>query len=150
MDAVNRKILALLQEDGRLTITELAERVGLSISPCHRRVRELERSGAIRGYRAVVDAEAIGLGFEAIVFITMRQEDRETLMGFEEGLAAIPQVVQAERLFGDPDYLLRVVTADLAAYQRLQDERLSVLPGVLRMTSTLVMKRIVHSRPLPA
>jgi DNA-binding Lrp family transcriptional regulator len=150
MDAVNRKILALLQEDGRLTVTELAERVGLSISPCHRRVRELERSGAIRGYRAVVDAEAIGLGFEAIVFITMRQEDRETLMGFEEGLAAIPQVVQAERLFGDPDYLLRVVTADLAAYQRLQDERLSVLPGVLRMTSTLVMKRIVHSRPLPA
>jgi DNA-binding Lrp family transcriptional regulator len=149
MDAVNRKILALLQEDGRLTVTELAERVGLSISPCHRRVRELERSGAIRGYRAVVDAEAIGLAFEAIVFITMRQEDRETLLGFEEGLAAIPQVVQAERLFGDPDYLLRVVTADLAAYQRLQDERLSVLPGVLRMTSTLVMKRIVHSRPLP-
>ena len=150
MDAVNRKILALLQEDGRLTVTELAERVGLSISPCHRRVRELERSGAIRGYRAVVDAEAIGLGFEAIVFITMRQEDRETLLGFEAGLAAIPQVVQAERLFGDPDYLLRVVTADLAAYQRLQDEKLSVLPGVLRMTSTLVMKRIVHSRPLPA
>ena len=78
MDAVNRKILALLQEDGRLTVTELADKVGLSISPCHRRVRELERSGAIRGYRAVVDPEAVGLGFEAIVFITMRQEDRET------------------------------------------------------------------------
>ena len=90
MDAVNRKILALLQEDGRLTVTELAERVGLSISPCHRRVRELERSGAIRGYRAVVDPEAIGLAFEAIVFITMRQEDRETLLGFESGLAGHP------------------------------------------------------------
>jgi DNA-binding Lrp family transcriptional regulator len=150
VDAVNRKILALLQEDGRLTVTELADRVGLSISPCHRRVRELERSGAIRGYRAVVDAKAVGLGFEAIVFLTMRQEDQDTLIAFEEGLAAIPQVLQAERLFGDPDYLLRIVTSDLGAYQRLQDEKLSALPGVLRMTSTLVMKRVVHDRPLPA
>ncbi len=150
MDAVDRKILAALQEDGRLTITELAAHVGLSVSPCHRRLRQLERSGAIRGYRAVVDADAVGLSFEAIVFITMRQEDRETLLGFEEGVAAIPHVVQAERLFGDPDYLLRVVTADLAAYQRLQDEKLAALPGIQRMTSTLVMKRVVHDRPLPA
>ncbi len=150
MDAVARKILAVLQEDGRLTITELAARVGLSISPCHRRLRELERSGAIRGYRAVVDADALGLGFEALVFVTMRQEDRETLLGFEEGVAAIPHVVQAQRLFGDPDYLLRVVTTDLAAYQRLQDEKLSALPGVQRMTSTLVMKQVVTDRPLPA
>jgi DNA-binding Lrp family transcriptional regulator len=150
MDAVDRKILAALQEDGRLTVTELAAQVGLSISPCHRRLRELERSGAIRGYRAVVDADALGLSFEALVFITMRQEDRETLIGFETGVAAIPHVVQAQRLFGDPDYLLRIVTTDLAAYQRLQDERLSVLPGVQRMTSTLVMKRIVQDRPLPA
>jgi DNA-binding Lrp family transcriptional regulator len=150
MDALDKQILAVLQDDGRLTITELAARVGLSVSPCHRRLRELERGGAIRGYRAVVDAEAVGLGFEAVVFVTMRQEDRETLLGFEEGLAAIPNVVHAERLFGDPDYLLRVVTADLAAYQRLQDDRLTALPGVQRMTSTLVMKRIVHDRPLPA
>jgi DNA-binding Lrp family transcriptional regulator len=150
VDAVDRKILAALQQDGRLTVTELAAQVGLSISPCHRRLRELERSGAIRGYRAVVDADALGLSFEALVFITMRQEDRETLIGFEEGVAGIPQVVQAQRLFGDPDYLLRIVTTDLAAYQRLQDERLSALPGVQRMTSTLVMKRIVQDRPLPA
>ena len=149
MDAVDRKILAALQRDGRLSITELAARVGLSISPCHRRLRELERSGAIRGYRAVVDADALGLSFEALVFITMRQEDRETLLGFEEGVAGIPQVVQAQRLFGDPDYLLRIVTTDLAAYQRLQDEKLSALPGVQRMTSTLVMKRVVNDRPLP-
>jgi DNA-binding Lrp family transcriptional regulator len=150
MDAVDRKILALLQDDGRLTVTELASQVGLSLSPCHRRVRELERSGAIRGYRALVDAGALGLAFEALVFVTMRREDRQTLLSFEEGLASIPNVVQAERLFGDPDYLLRVVTADLAAYQRLQDERLTALPGVQRMTSTLVMKRIVPDRPLPA
>jgi DNA-binding Lrp family transcriptional regulator len=78
------------------------------------------------------------------------QEDRETLIGFEAGVAGIPHVVSAQRLFGDPDYLLRIVTTDLAAYQRLQDERLSALPGVQRMTSTLVMKRIVQDRPLPA
>jgi DNA-binding Lrp family transcriptional regulator len=150
MDVVDRKILALLQGDGRLTVTELAAQVGLSVSPCHRRVRELERSGAIRGYRAVVDAGALGLSFEALVFVTMRREDRETLLAFEEGLASIPNVVQAERLFGDPDYLLRVVTADLAGYQRLQDEKLTALPGVQRMTSTLVMKRVVPDRPLPA
>ncbi len=150
MDAVDRKILAALQEDGRLTVTELAARVGLSISPCHRRLRELERSGAIRGYRAVVDADALGLCFEALAFITMRQEDRDTLLGFEAGVAAIPHVVQAQRLFGDPDYLLRIVTTDLAAYQRLQDEKLSALPGVQRMTSTLVMKKVVNDRPLPA
>jgi len=149
VDALDRKILAELQSDGRLTITELAAQVGLSISPCHRRVRELERSGAIRGYHAVVEPDALGLGFEAVVFVTMRQEDRETLLSFEAGLASIPNVVQAERLFGDPDYLLRVVTADLAAYQRLQDDRLTALPGVQRMTSTLVMKRIVQHRPLP-
>ena len=150
MDAVDRKILALLQVDGRLTVTDLAVQVGLSVSPCHRRVRELERSGAISGYRAIVDARALGLSFEALVFVTMRREDRETLLAFEEGLVSIPNVVQAERLFGDPDYLLRVVTADLAAYQRLQDEKLTALPGVQRMTSTLVMKRVVPARPLPA
>ena len=150
VDALDRKILAALQQDGRLTITELAGRVGLSVSPCHRRLRELERSGAIRGYRAVVDADALGLSFEALVFVTMGREDRETLLAFEAAVAAIPQVVQAQRLFGDPDYLLRIVTADLAAYQRLQDDQLTSLPGVQRMTSTLVMKRIVHDRPLPA
>jgi DNA-binding Lrp family transcriptional regulator len=150
MDGLDRKILAALQEDGRLTVTELAAQVGLSISPCHRRLRELERQGAIRGYRAVVDAGALGLGFEVLVFFTMRQVDSQTLMGFEGRLAGIPNVVQAERLFGDPDYLVRIVTTDLAAYQRLQDDTLTSLPGILRMQSTLVMKRIVHDRPLPA
>jgi DNA-binding Lrp family transcriptional regulator len=149
MDAVDRKILAELQNDGRLTITDLAARVGLSISPCHRRLRELERTGVIRGYRAIVDPRAVGLTFEALLFVTMRQEDRETLLGFEAALAAIPNVVQAQRLFGDPDYLLRIVTADLAAYQQLEDDTLAALPGVQRLNSTLVMKQVVNDRPLP-
>jgi DNA-binding Lrp family transcriptional regulator len=150
MDSIDRKILAEVQQDGRLTITELASRVGLSVSPCHRRLRELERNGTISGYRAVVDAAAVGLGFEAIVFVTMRQEDRDTLLSFEEAVANVPEVVQAQRLFGDPDYLVRVLTEDLGAYQRLEDDKLATLPEVQRLTSTLVMKRIVHDRPLPA
>ncbi|GAA4613979.1 Lrp/AsnC family transcriptional regulator [Actinoallomurus liliacearum] len=149
MDDVDRKILAELQRDGRLTLTELAERVRLSISPCHRRLRALERSGAITGYHARLDAGALGLTFEALVFVTMRYEDRETVAAFEQALAEIPNVLQAQRLFGDPDYLLRVVARDLAAYRRLYDERLATLPGVQRLSSTLVMKSVVETRPLP-
>jgi DNA-binding Lrp family transcriptional regulator len=149
MDDVDRKILAELQQDGRLTLTELAERVRLSVSPCHRRLRALERSGAIAGYHARLDASALGLTFEALVFVTMRYEDRETVAAFEQAVADIPQVLQAQRLFGDPDYLLRVVTRDLGAYQQLYDERLATLPGVQRLSSTLVMKSVVEARPLP-
>ena len=149
MDAIDRKILALLQDEGRLTVTDLADRVGLSIAPCHRRLRELERTGAIRGYRAVVDPAAVGRGFEVLVAVTMDREDADTIAAFEAGLAAIPDVVHAERLFGEPDYFVRVATADIAAYQFLRDETLARLPGVLRMTSTIVMKRVVDARPLP-
>ena len=149
IDTIDRKIIAELQAEGRLTVTELAQRVGLSVAPCHRRLRELERVGAIRGYRAVVDPAAIGLGFEVLVQVTMDREDAATVADFERGLAEIPEVRHAERLFGDPDYLLRVATADIAAYQTLRDERLATLPGVGRLTSTIVMKRIVEERPYP-
>jgi DNA-binding Lrp family transcriptional regulator len=149
MDRLDQKILAVLQSDGRLSLTDLASRVGLTPSPTHRRLRELEASGAILGYRAVVDPKALGLGFEALVFVTMRQEDRATLLGFEEAVAAIPNVLQAQRLFGDPDYLLRVRTTDLDAYARLEDDVLATLPGVQRLNSTLVMKNIVIDRPYP-
>ncbi|GGP33172.1 MULTISPECIES: Lrp/AsnC family transcriptional regulator [Streptomyces] len=149
MDALDRKILTELQLDGRLTVTELAARVGLSVSPCHRRVRDLERAGAIRGYRAVVDPSAVGLDFEALVFATLRWEDPDTVTAFEDAVSAVPHVIQAQRLFGEPDYLLRVATTDLAAYQQLYDQQLARLPGVQRLTSTLVMKKVVHDRPLP-
>jgi DNA-binding Lrp family transcriptional regulator len=149
VDDVDRKMLAELQRDGRLTLTELAERVRLSVSPCHRRLRTLERSGAITGYHAHLDPSALGLTFEALVFVTMRYEDRETIAAFEQQVAGIPHVLQAQRLFGDPDYLLRVVARDLPAYTQLYDERLAALPGVLRLNSTLVMKTIVEARPLP-
>jgi DNA-binding Lrp family transcriptional regulator len=147
MDAIDRKILAVLQDEGRLTVTELAQRVGLSAAPCHRRMRELERTGAIRGYRAVIDPAVVGRGFEVLMSVTMDRE--ESVAAFEAGLAAIDEVVHAERLFGEPDYFVRVATADIAAFQKLRDERLARLPGVQRLTSTIVMMRVVDNRPLP-
>jgi DNA-binding Lrp family transcriptional regulator len=149
MDNVDRKILAELQQDGRLSLTDLAERVNLSLSPCHRRLRALEHSGAISGYRAQVDAEALGLTFDALVFVTMRDADRDTVEAFEQAVATIPNVLQAQRLFGDPDYLLHVIARDLRAFQKLYDDRISTLPGVQRLSSTLVMKSVVENRPLP-
>lgn len=149
MDAIDRQILAALQIEGRLSVTELAARVRLSAAPCHRRLRELERTGVIKGYRAVVDPIAVGLGFEVLVNVTMDREDAATITEFEAAIAAVPEVRHAERLFGDPDYLLRVTSADLEGYAALRDETLAALPGVQRLTSTIVMKRIVDDRPLP-
>lgn len=148
MDEMDRKIIAALQADGRLSITDLAEQVGLSLSPCHRRVKALEQSGVIRGYRADVDLAAVGLTFSAIVFISMRGTDRATVEAFELAVAELVEVTQAQRLFGDPDYLLHVTTRDLPAYQLLYDEHLSALPGVQRVATTLVMKSVVQDRPL--
>ncbi len=149
MDRIDKKILAQLQIDGRQSLTELAERVGLSLSPCHRRVRALEESGVIQGYRAHLSGPALGLNFSSLVFVTLREGHQQAVADFEAALPGIAAIVQAQRLFGDPDYLLMVVTADLPAFQVLYDEALSRLPNVQRLSSTLVMKQVIADRPLP-
>lgn len=149
MDDFDRKILAELQKDGRLSLTDLAQRIGLSLSPCHRRVRALEEAGVIADYRATIVPGAVGLQFAAIVFVTLRATDRDSVRMFEESVPAVPEIIQAQRLFGSPDYILHVIAKDLAAFQRLYDDSLSALPNVLRLTSTLVMKNVVQNRPLP-
>jgi len=149
VDRIDRKILAELHADGRLSLTELAERVGLSLSPCHRRVRALEDSGVILGYRALLAPKELGLSFSAIVFVTLREVTRQAIADFEAALPQIPQIIEAQRLFGDPDYLLQVITKDLPAFQRLYDEHLTSLPNVQRLVSTLVMKNVINDRVLP-
>lgn len=149
MDSIDRKILAELQSDGRLSVTELAERVNLSLSPCHRRLRALEESGVITGYRANLDPGKMGFNFVALVFATLREGDRKAVSAFEDAVEEIPQIVHAQRLFGDPDYLMHVVTRDLPAFQKLYDQQLSAMPGVQHLRSTLVMKTVVQDRPFP-
>ena len=149
MDRTDCNILAELQKDGRLSLTDLAERVGISLSSCQRRVRTLEQEGVIRGYRAHLDPARFGLNFSAIVFVTLREGDRQAVAAFEAAVEEIPQIIQAQRLFGDPDYLLHVITRDLPAFQELYDEKLSDISGVQRLTSTLVMKTVVKDRGLP-
>ncbi|MFK0003066.1 Lrp/AsnC family transcriptional regulator [Paenarthrobacter sp. NPDC090520] len=147
MDTLDRKIIALLQEEGRITLTDLADKVSLSLSRCQRRVRDLEEQGVITGYRAVVNAPAMGFGFEVLVFATLTKAG--AVDEFDSALAGIPQIIEAQRLFGEPDYLIRVACADLPAYQRLYDTVLTKLPGLAGLNSTIVMKQIVAPRPLP-
>jgi DNA-binding Lrp family transcriptional regulator len=117
--------------------------------PLEHDVHDLQQSGVIAGYRAVMNPTTLGLTFEVLAHIPMDREDAETVAEFERGLADIPQVRHAERLFGDPDYLVRLVTMDIDAYQQLRDTRLATLPGVQRTTSTIVMQRVVQDRPYP-
>ncbi len=149
MDRVDKKILAELQSNGRLSITELSERVGLSVSPCHRRVRALETSGAIKGYSAKLEPAIVGFGFSAIVFVTIREGDKKSVEEIENAIVNIPQIIQAQRLFGEPDFLLHIVADDLPSYQKIYDEKLSAIPGVQRLISTIVMKNVVLERPFP-
>nr|WP_113716420.1 Lrp/AsnC family transcriptional regulator [Arthrobacter dokdonellae] len=149
MDALDREILRRLQNDGRMSATALAAEVGLTVAPCHRRLKELEATGAISGYRAVIDPAAVGLGFEALVFVTLAQVDRTTIDRFEAEVAANAHITQAQRLFGDPDYILKVMAEDLTAYQQFYDTELTSLPGVLRLRSTLVMKNLKPAAGLP-
>ena len=151
MDALDREILSLLQKDGRATMTEVAAKVGLSVSACHRRFRDLEANGVIRGFSIDLDLDLLGMSFEALVFVTMKTGDGTAVASFEEAVAKLPGVVQAHRLFGEPDYQLYVATASKQHFQELYDSRLSLLPGVQRLTSTLVMKTVVdHHAPLSA
>lgn len=149
MDAIDRKILAELQKEGRISATELSERIGLSLSPCARRVRSLEETGIISGYRANINPAAVGLNFSAIGFVTLKGSSGDSIQAFEAALLEIPEVISAQRLFGDPDYLLHIVTRNLRSFQELYDQRLSALPSLQRLSSTLVMKTIVQDRPLP-
>lgn len=143
MDKIDRKILALLQQNGRISLTELAEKVNISLSPCQRRVKALEQAGIIEGYFTNLNPQKLGLGFSAIVFASLKKGDTESMDEFEGELQHLPEVVQAQRLFGDPDYMLHIVTQDLNSFRELYDKRLAALPHVLRLSSTLVMKEIV-------
>jgi DNA-binding Lrp family transcriptional regulator len=148
MDAIDRSILRELQADGRLTNQELAARVGLTPSPCLRRVRQLEDDGVIQTYRAVVDPVAVGRGFEVFASVEVRR-DRESVAAFEAEVRSTPDVVEAYRLYGSPGSLLRIAVADSDAYERFWTDRLIALPGVSDVNSQMIMKRIKTPQGVP-
>lgn len=148
MDDIDRSILRELQRDGRLSNQELAQRVGLTPSPCLRRVRQLEEDGVILGYRAVVDPASVGRRFEVLVSVEVRR-DRATVEAFEAAVRDMPDVIEAFRLFGSPGCLLRVAVADIDTFERLWIERLTALPGVTEVNSQIVMKHIKEPHGLP-
>jgi Lrp/AsnC family transcriptional regulator, leucine-responsive regulatory protein len=149
MDAIDRDILHQLQENGRISNLDLARAVGLSPTPTLRRVRELERRGVIRGYRAIVDPEAVQRSFQVLVWVDLVQGTREIIEAFEAALLDIPDVIEAQRLFGEPDYLLRVAVRDADEYERLYTNRLAALPGVSKARSQIGMKTIKLGLTLP-
>jgi Lrp/AsnC family leucine-responsive transcriptional regulator len=149
MDGLDRAILRQLQADGRLTNVELAERVRLSPSPCLRRVRGLERAGVIRGYHADIDPVAVDRGFEVTVHVELALKDRATVEAFEAGISAFDEVVECRRMFGLPDYIVRVAVADLAAYEAFYMSRLAELPGLARVNSQFTMKMVKRGGALP-
>lgn len=139
MDPINRRILQQLSRDGRLANVELADRVGLSPSACLRRVQELERSGVIAGYRAVLDLEKRGIGFIAYVSVGLSTHVKSALEDFEGTIARSPEVVECHNVTGAIEYLLRVEVADLAAYKQFHTEVLGTLPQVTAITTFVVM-----------
>src|SRR6185369_3933116 len=149
MDAVDRAILRHLQADGRLANVELAERVRLSPSSCLRRVRALERGGVIRGYHAEIDPASVGRGFEVTVHVELTLKDRATVEAFEAGVAALDEVVECRRMFGLPDYIVRVAVADQEAYEAFYMNQLAELPGLARVNSQFTMKMVKRGGGVP-
>lgn len=142
IDALDREILFHLRRDGRLTNVELAKRVGLTPPPCLRRIKRLEEAGVITGYRAVIDPEALDRGLEVLIDVEVVASDRKTFEEFEETVASYEEVIEFRRMYGRPDYFLRVAVADHAAYEAFITGKLSGLPAVLRLESHLTMKKI--------
>jgi DNA-binding Lrp family transcriptional regulator len=147
VDSLDLAIIDELQRDGRLTNLELAQRVGLTAAPCLRRVRRLEADGIITGYAALVDPAPLGRGFEVIVNADLVGKDLSLVTAFEERLAAMDEVVELRRMFGLPDYLIRVRTADLEAYEEWLTTRLLGDPAIARVDSRMTMK-VLKRTPL--
>jgi Lrp/AsnC family leucine-responsive transcriptional regulator len=150
MDRYDRRILELLQKDGRLTNLELAEQIGLSPSPCLRRVRALEESGIIHGYHALLDAQKLGLTLTALVYISMDRHTPERFANFDASIRTLPEVLECLLITGqDADYQIKVVVRDMQAFQHLLLDQITRIDGVTGVHSSFVLRRVVDKTALP-
>ena len=149
MDRIDQAILRVLQEDGRATNAEVAARVNLSESACSRRMRQLEAEGVVAGYAAIVDPRKVDLGLSVFLTITLVSQAEATLAAFEAAVCAVPEVMECYLMTGEADYLMRVVVRDMDAFGRLHSEKLTRLPGVVRVVSSLALRAAVRRKALP-
>ncbi|MFV3314402.1 Lrp/AsnC family transcriptional regulator [Pseudomonas sp. NY15374] len=149
LDNLDRRILAALQRDGRLTNVQLAEEVGLSPSPCLRRVRLLEEAGIIRGYQAQIDRDGVGLGLTVFVGVKVERHTEASSAAFRQAVSALSEVVSCHLVSGESDFLLQVVVPDLRAYERFLMEALLKVPGVTDIRSNFAITTVKEQTGLP-
>jgi len=149
LDALDRKILTILQIEGRLPNTELAERIALSASACYRRVQRLEAEGVIRDYVALLDPRAVGRRATVFVEITLSGQSDEIMQAFERQVALVPDVLECHLMAGTADYLLKVVAHDTDDFARIHRQYLARLPGVAQMQSSFALRTVFKTTALP-
>lgn len=149
MSETDRRILRALQENGRMTVQAIAERVGLSASPCLRRIRQLEDSGVISAYSAVVDQARVGLPVSVFISIKLERQRATELDRFAKAISAWPEVMECYLMTGQHDFLVRVVCADLSTYETFLRDRLTQIEGVKSIESSFALGQVKYSRVLP-
>ena len=149
LDEIDRKLLNLLQQDSRLTLQQLADKVGLSPTPCHRRIRLLEERGVIARYSATVDQRKVGLPVSVFISIKLVRQTEEDLQKFAKAVALWPEVLECYLMTGHRDYLMRVVVADLSAYEQFLKQKLTRLDIVASIESSFALDQIKYSTALP-
>jgi Lrp/AsnC family leucine-responsive transcriptional regulator len=149
LDLFDRRILAALQQDGRMTSVALAELVHLSASQCARRVQRLEEAGIIRGYRAVLDPTALGLGIAGVVSLSLEKHAKANILEFQRQIAARPAIVECLAVTGDSDYQLRIVARDLSEFSALLMEAIVPMPGVSTTRSSIILDHVKPFAALP-
>jgi Lrp/AsnC family leucine-responsive transcriptional regulator len=149
LDAYDRRILSALQRDGRLTNVQLADEIGLSASPCLRRVRHLEEAGVIRGYQATLIADALGLGLTVFIGVKVDRHHEDEAQKFHQIVSALPEVISAYLVSGESDFLLHVVVPDLRAYDQFLSDTLLKMPSVRDIRSNFAIRTLKPQGPLP-
>ncbi len=149
LDALDRKIVAILQQEGRIRTIDLAERVGLSPTPCARRIVRLEEEGVITGYTATVNQDKMGLPISIFVSVELENQGAEALQRFEQEVISFEEVMECFIMTGSQDFLMRVVAADLALYEQFLQEKLTRVPGIRMIRSRFALRRIVKRNRLP-
>ena len=149
LDKTDRKILSLLQTNARLTIQEIGHQINLSKTPVHERIKRLERTGVIERYVTILDKKKLGNLLMVYCQVTLDRQTRDTFADFDRAVRELPEVLECNRVSGTFDYLLKIVSRDMDTYNRFHQEQLSVIPGILHISSFFVMAQVKNSTVVP-